>query len=140
MTDQNHTEADDDVQIDGQYQPIYEYDPDAGDGIGTPGRVVCNVPREPQIDALRAIAGDGPIEPDGWVEGYNGGMLPVLDGVPITVLEHSTRIGGRSEGAEGWTRYAVDDTLGPVEIHRAFAHPENVSKINVLPRKGEVSE
>jgi hypothetical protein len=119
--------------IDPQYQPIYEFDEDAGPAYTT-GEVVDKVPRDDQITALKSIAGDGPVEPDSWFQGYNGGSLPVLDGVPITTIEHSTLIDSHSEGVETSSRYAVDDSLGPVELLKAFAHPGNTSKIKVNER------
>lgn len=122
--------------VDDQYLSVYEYDPDAGPSHSSTGEVVCQVPRQPQIDALASIAGEGAVEPDGWIEGYNT-MLPVLDGVPIAVIEQSNSVGGSREGAESWTRYAVDDALGMVEIHRAGRHPTNVSKIKVNECKGD---
>jgi hypothetical protein len=131
----------DDNPVAEQYRPVYEYDDDAGPSYSSVGEVVCNVPREPQVDALAAIAGDGPTVPDGWFQGYDyGAPLPVLDGVPIAILESARNIGGGSEGAESWGRYAVDDSLGPVELHHAGAHPENVSKVLVKERKTETDE
>jgi len=127
---QNDTASEDDP-IDEQYRPIYEFRKDVGPGHGT---TVDTVPKEGQIEALKNIAGDGPVEPDGWFQGYNGGSLPVLDGIPITAIEHSTVINSRSEGVETSNRYAVDDSLGPVELHKAFAHPGNTSKIKVNER------
>lgn len=118
----------DDSEIDDEYQPVYEFDPDAGINYG---EVVDRVPEEAQIEALKTIEGEGPVEPDGWFEGYGGGALPVVDGVPITMIEHAKRIGGKREGAESSSRYAVDSDLGVVEIHKAFAHPGNTSKIKV---------
>lgn len=125
--------ASDDVIAD-QYRPLYEFDRDAGVGFG---KVVCQVPREPQIEALRSIEGEGPVEPDGWFEGYNGLSLPVINGVPITALEHSEQVGAKTEGVESSQRFAVDDALGVVELHKAFAHPENTSKVKV---RGEAEE
>ncbi|PSQ46036.1 hypothetical protein BRD15_10245 [Halobacteriales archaeon SW_6_65_15] len=131
MTDAtNNTDADE-SEIKQQYRPIYEYKPDAGPSYMTTGEVVDMVPRDDQIAALETIAGDGPVEPDGWFEGYNGGSLPVINGVPITVLEQTAPFKSRSEGAESTLKFAVDDSLGVVELHKAFAHPGNTSKIKV---------
>jgi hypothetical protein len=124
--------ATEDDPIDDKYRPIYEFRKGVGAGFGS---TVDTVPREDQIEALRSVAGEGPVEPDGWFHGYNGGSLPVLDGVPITVIEHSTPINSRSEGVETSNSYAVDNSLGPVELHKAFAHPGNTSKIKVREKK-----
>jgi hypothetical protein len=123
----------DESAIDPQYHPVYEYDEEASPTLPV-DEVVDTVPRGDQIDALRSIAGDGPVEPDGWFEGYNGDSLPVVDGVPITVLEKSTPIDFHSEGVETSVSYVVGGPIGPVEIPKAFAHPENASKINVNER------
>jgi len=123
-----------------QYNPVYEYDENAGPSFAVTGEVVCNVPREPQIDALASIMGEGAVEPDGWFEGYDTmADLPVVDGVPITILDdHSTKIGNsRREGTEHATYHAVDDSLGVVEVHHAAAHPTNASKIKVNERQTE---
>jgi hypothetical protein len=122
------TETDD--VIDEEYRPIYEYDEDAGPSYQTTGAVVCKVPREPQIQALKVIQGQGPVEPDGWFEGYNGGSLPVIDGVPLPILEMSKTVSASSEGAESTLVRAVED-VGHVTIYKAFAHPGNTSKIKV---------
>lgn len=121
-------------EIDDQYQPIYEFDPNAGPG--SVGGVICNVPREPQEVALRAIAGNGAVEPDGWFEGHSSMSLPILDGVPITLLGSSKTIDGGREGAEPWSRYAVKN-VGHVELHRAARHPTNVSKIKVITESND---
>jgi len=122
---------DDESVIDEKYRPVYEYDESGSTSYVTTGEVVDKVPRADQISALKSVEGEGVVEPDGWFQGYNGGSLPVLGGVPITVIGHSTVISTRSEGAERSTEYAVDDALGVVEVHKAFAHPDNTSKIKV---------
>ena len=132
----NKANDEDESAIDPEYQPVYEFDENAGPAYTT-GEVVDKVPRDDQIAALKSIAGDGAVEPDGWFQAYNGGSLPVLDGVPITAIEHSTLIDSHSEGVETSSRYAVDDSLGPVELHKAFAHPGNSSKIKVSERETE---
>ncbi|WP_222918611.1 hypothetical protein [Natrinema sp. SYSU A 869] len=134
MTNQETRTVEDIDSLSEQHRPVYEFDPNAGPL--SVGEVVCNVPREHQEAALRAIAGDGTVEPDGWFEGYNSMSLPVLDGIPITLLESSKDIGGRQEGAESWSRYAVKN-VGHVELHRAERHPTNVSKIKVITASHE---
>lgn len=128
-----NTATNENEAVDEQYRPVYEFEQQK---YGT-GKVVSQVPREAQVDALREIAGEGVVEPDSWIEGYNGGSIPVLNGVPIVLIEQSTPIDGGSEGAESWTRFAVDDSLGPVEIQRAGRHPTNVSKIKVSEKGGD---
>jgi len=124
--------------IDEAYRPVYEYDEDAGPSCLTTGEVVDQVPRDDQIAALHTIAGEGPIEPDGWFEGYNyGTALPVVNGVPLTVLERSTVIDNKSEGVESSHKYSVDDSLGVVELHKAGGHPTNTSKIKVNESEGD---
>jgi len=127
----------DESPIDPQYRPVYEYDDDAGPSYTTTGEVIDNVPRDDQIDALKSIEGDGPVEPDGWFEGYNGPSLPIVNGVPLTVLERATPIDNKHEGVESSHKYAVDPSLGIVELHKAFAHPGNTSKIKVNKRQTE---
>ena len=128
---QNTTNKDESV-VDQEYQPIYEYDENAGPSHMTTGEVVDKVPHEDQIEALQSIEGDGFVEPDGWFEGYDySSTLPVINGVPLTVLEKSTVISNKSEGAESSHKYAVDDSLGVVELHHAGVHPTNTSKIKV---------
>ena len=130
---QNATNNDEEESvIDQEYQPIYEYDEDAGPSYLTTGEVVDKVPRKDQIEALQSIAGDGPIEPDGWFEGYSyGTALPIINGVPLTVIERSRTVNNKHEGVESSHKYAVDDSLGIVELHKAGVHPSNTSKIKV---------
>jgi len=135
---QTTTNGEDESAIDQQYRPVYEYDEDAGPSYTTTGEVVDNVPLDDQIDALKVIEGDGPVEPDGWFEGYNyGAALPVVNGVPITVLEQATVVNNKSEGVESSQKLAVDDSLGIVELHKAGGHPTNTSKIKVNERSSE---
>lgn len=117
----------DEQPVDDQYRPIYEFDEDRG----AYGEVVCQIPREPQIEALRSIMGEGAVEPDGWVRGYNEELLPVIDGVPLVVFEQTRPKKVSSEGVETAQTYAIDDSLGQVKKYKAFAHPGNTSKIKV---------
>jgi len=115
-----------DELVDGGYLPMYELD-----DSGMVAKTICTVPRKPQIEQLNEIAAEGAIEPDGWVRGYNDQMLPVLNGVPITLIETNAPEDVRREGAESCQEYDLDDSLGIVEIHRAGRHPTNLSKIKV---------
>ena len=135
---QTNANGGDESAIDPQYTPVYEYDEDAGSSLTTTGEVVDRVPRDDQIAALKSIAGEGAVVPDGWFQGYDGASLPVVDGVPITVLERTTPISATLEGVESSQTYAVDDSLGLVTIQKAFAHPGNTSKIKVNERQTEV--
>jgi len=126
MTDDTDDADGETAAVSTQYLPMYEYEDD-GRGMGD---VVSKVPRGPQIDALRSVAGDGTIEPDGWVEGYNM-TIPVIDGVPITVLERSRPARGKRRGVEASVEYVVDDSIGLVRLDKAFNHPGNTSKIKV---------
>jgi len=130
-----NTTTDDESAIDQEYQPIYEYDENAGPASMTTGTVVTNVPADDQIGALKGIEGAGPVEPDGWFESYaHGTKLPVINGVPLTVLERGTVTDIKREGVESSQKLAVDDSLGIVELHRAGGHPTNTSKIKVNER------
>jgi len=134
---QNTAESEGRKIIDQQYKPIYEYDKEAGPACSRSGEVIDTVPREDQIAALKSIEGDGPVEPDGWFRfiGYNVGALPVVNGVPLTVLERSKTISNKSAGVELTQKLAVDESLGVVELHKAAAHPTNTSKIKVNERQ-----
>ena len=123
--------------IDQQYSPVYVFDENAGSASSV-GETVDQVPREDQIEALKSIEGDGPVEPDGWFGGRSYGVaLPVVNGVPLTVLERSKVINNKSVGVESSQELAVDSSLGVVELHRAGGHPTNTSKIKVNESESE---
>jgi len=112
-----------------EYRPMYEFDADAG-RAGGPGEVVCQVPEEPQRTALKEVAGEGPVEPDGWATGYET-TIPVVGGVPITLLDGGRHaVATTNEGRESAVSHAVEG-VGRVEVHKAFSHPGNASKIKV---------
>jgi hypothetical protein len=134
---QDTANGEDGAAIDPQYKPVYEYDEDAGPSFLTTGEVVDQVPRDDQIAALESIAGEGAVVPDGWFQGCDYASLPVVNGVPITVLERKTPISSKSEGVESSQKYAVDDSLGVVKVQKAFGHPNNTSKIKVNERQTE---
>lgn len=135
MVDTTDTAADqsddDSCPVADEYLPMYEHDPDAGPSYSRAGEVVCKVPRAPQVAALQSIAGQGLVEPDGWVRAYNEIEVPVIDGVPVLLLSTAKKIRGGSEGVESWGEYVVDTSLGTVEVHRAGRHPTNGSKLKV---------
>lgn len=111
--------------ISDDHRPMYEFDADARGA----GEVVSQVARKPQIEALEAVAGDGPVEPDGWVRDYNDVAVPVLDGVPVLLLGGRTVVDASTEGAERSTWHEVDGY--EVRVDLAGAHPENTSKLTV---------
>ena len=111
--------------VDDSHLPMYELDDSQ---IVT--KTVCAVQRDPQLAALHSLAGNGPVEPDGWVKGYNGQSVPVVDGVPITLIESTLPEGATIEGTESVQKYEID-SVGVVEIHHAGRHPTNTSKIKV---------
>lgn len=85
-----------------------------------------------QLEELSKIAGEGPVVPDGWTRGYNEETIPVLDDTPIMLIEDNPGVDGGQEGVEWWARYDVGDYF--VEVHGAFAHPGNVSKVKVVEK------
>lgn len=124
-------DATDDALVAEQYQPVYKFDPDDG----PLGSVVSTVSLDDQIEALRTIQGDGPVEPDGWMED-DPESVPILNGVPITVIATQNPVNAGKQGTERTQVYAVRD-IGRVRVFRAGRHPTNVSKIEVEPAADE---
>lgn len=117
-------------EIDSEYSPVYEFDADEG----LTGEVKITAPKADQQRALLSIANEGPTEPDGWFEGYDGAKLPVIDGVPVPMLNRGNLVASKSEGRESMTRHAVEG-VGHVEVSRSFGHPENSSWVKVASRE-----
>lgn len=124
---QNDTPTGDEL-VDGKYTPAYKFDADRG----PLGSIVSTVPLDDQIKALRTIQGDGPVEPDGWIEGRSSPRVPVLNGVPLTVIDIQNPVTSGKQGVEVTQVYAVRD-IGRVRVYKAFGHPGNVSKIEAEP-------
>lgn len=131
MTQNTHADEAESELVDEKYRPVYEFLPDAG----PLGKVVCNVPEADQESALGRIAGEGAIEPDGWMRGYGGASVPVVEGVPIAVLDQRRPNSVRTEGVETTQQYTIGQYS--VRVDKAFAHPGNTSKIKVEERVNE---